>query len=64
MTGDTTYGLLEKFKLITGVPVLLNTSFNRRGEPMVASPEDAIRTFMWSGLDYLILNNIIISKQD
>jgi len=55
--------LLEKFGKRTGVPVLLNTSFNRRGEPIVASPADAIRTFSWSGLDYLIMDDILVRKE-
>jgi carbamoyltransferase len=56
------YGIAEKFGQATGVPVLLNTSFNLRGEPIVATPEDAYSTFNRSGLDVLVLNNFIVRK--
>ncbi len=56
--------LLKAFDSITEVPVLINTSFNRRGEPMVHSPEDALRTFVFSKLDYLIIENVLISRDD
>lgn len=55
------YELLNHFYQITGVPVLLNTSFNGP-EPMVCSPRDAIRTFFSSGLEFLILGDFIIKK--
>lgn len=57
------YKLLLAFKSITGCPVLLNTSFNVMGEPIVGSPNDAIRTFQNSGIDILVMNNFIIRKQ-
>lgn len=57
------YSLIEEFGKITGVPVLLNTSFNIKGEPIVLSPEDAIQCFYNTGLDYLVLNNFLISKK-
>jgi len=56
------YRLIEKFGAATGVPVLLNTSFNLRGEPIVTSPDDAIKTFTNSGLDMLVLGNLIVTK--
>jgi carbamoyltransferase len=56
------YKLLKTFGERTGFPILLNTSFNRRGEPLVASPEDALRTFSWSGLGMLAMGSFIISK--
>ncbi|NNC95034.1 MAG: carbamoyltransferase [Chitinophagales bacterium] len=56
------YRLLQKFHKITGCPVLINTSFNLKGEPIVCSPEDAIRCFQSTGLDYLIIENFICSK--
>ena len=56
------YKLLKTFKTLTGCPVLLNTSFNVMGEPIVCSPEDAINTFKKSGLDYLIIGNFIVRK--
>lgn len=57
------YQLLSAFNNKSGIPVLINTSFNRRGEPMVHSPEDALRTFFGSGLDVLVLGNYIVSKE-
>lgn len=56
------YGVLEEFYGITGVPVLLNTSFNVDGEPIVCSPEDAIRSFYGSGLDCLFLETFRLAK--
>jgi carbamoyltransferase len=56
------YSLIKKFYEKTGVPVLLNTSFNGPKEPMVESPVDAIKTFMDTKLDFLVLNNILITK--
>lgn len=55
--------LIEEFRLLSGVPVVLNTSFNVMGEPIVSTPADAIRTFGASGMDYLALGNYIIKKQ-
>jgi len=57
------YNLLNSFYEKTGVPVLLNTSFNGPKEPIVESPTDAINTFIETGLDFLALNNFIISKK-
>ena len=56
------YKIIREFYNLTGVPVLLNTSFNLNGEPVVMTPEDAIRTFYSCGLDILILNDYIIYK--
>jgi carbamoyltransferase len=56
------YGLVEKFGEATGVPVLLNTSYNLRGEPMVSTPANAFNTFSNSGLDMLVLENFLIKK--
>ncbi len=56
------YELISEFKKITGVPLILNTSFNLKGEAMVCSPTDAIRTFFSSGLDYLALGPFLIGK--
>ena len=56
------YGLIERFGLITGVPVLMNTSFNLRGEPIVTTPENALNTFFNSGLDLLVLDNALVRK--
>jgi len=56
------YEIISEFYKKTGVPALLNTSFNLKNEPIVCSPLDAIRTFYTSGLDYLILENFLVSK--
>lgn len=57
------YKLIDEFKNITGVPVLLDTSFNVMGEPIVETPEDAIRCFLGTNIDYLILNaKFVITK--
>lgn len=56
------YDLIKEFGNITGVPVLLNTSFNIKGEPMVCTPQDAIQCFFDTGMDYLVLNNYLIEK--
>ena len=54
--------LIREFARITGVPVVLNTSFNLRGEPIVCTPYDAFRTFYSSGLDYLALGDFVLAK--
>lgn len=56
------YDLISRFFEQTSVPILLNTSFNLNGEPVVCSPEDAIRSFYTCGLDILYLGNVRISK--
>ena len=56
------YKLIQRFGEATGVPILLNTSFNIRGEPIVSSPEDALNTFINSGLDMLAIGNYIVRK--
>jgi carbamoyltransferase len=61
-TNPRYWGLINEFGKLTGVPVLLNTSFNLRGEPIVCTPKDAIRTFYSSGLDFLVLGNFVLSK--
>jgi carbamoyltransferase len=55
--------LISAFEELTGVPVLLNTSFNLNGEPIVCSPTDAIRTFFSCGLDALVIEDWLILKQ-
>ena len=63
-TNPDFYKILKEFENISGFPILLNTSFNVNGEPIVSSPDDAIKTFFNSGLDLLLLNNILISKEN
>lgn len=58
------YNLVKKFGRKTGVYVLLNTSFNLKGEPIVNSPQDALNTFLKSDLDILCLENFVILKKD
>jgi carbamoyltransferase len=57
------YELIRQFDIITGVPLVLNTSFNVKGEPIVCSPEDAVRTFFSCGLDILLIGSFLISKK-
>ena len=56
--------ILNEFYRLTQCPVLINTSFNVRGEPIVGSPEEAFNCFMTTGLDYLVLENFLINKKD
>ncbi|MFA5084301.1 MAG: carbamoyltransferase [Candidatus Paceibacterota bacterium] len=56
------YKLIERFNDLTGVPLILNTSFNLKGEPIVNSPADAYSTFERSGLDILVLENYLVYK--
>ena len=58
------YKLINKFKAKTGCPVLVNTSFNIRGEPIVNTPEDAFRCFMGTDIDRLIIGNFYLKKSD
>lgn len=61
-TNPLYYKLIERFAQATGVPALLNTSFNLKGEPIVASPADAVNTFHRSGIDLLVLGDCLIEK--
>jgi carbamoyltransferase len=56
------YQLLIAFYTLTGCPVMVNTSFNVRDEPIVCSPEDAVQCFLKSGLDYLAIENFLVTK--
>ena len=58
------YNLLSEFFNITGVPILINTSFNVRGEPIVCSPKDAFNCFMGTNLDMLVCNNVLLYKDE
>jgi len=57
------WDLIKEFGEITGVPVILNTSFNIRGEPIVCSPRDAIKCFYDTGMDYSAIGNFLVSKK-
>jgi carbamoyltransferase len=63
-TNPKYHSLLERFKEKTGCPVLVNTSFNVRGEPIVGSPEDAFRCFMGSEIEVLVVENCFLRKED
>lgn len=63
-TNPRYHRLLSRFEALTGCPVLVNTSFNVRGEPIVATPQDAFRCFMGSDLDFLAVGNCVLRKQD
>jgi carbamoyltransferase len=58
------YRIIDAFERRTGVPVLINTSFNLRGEPIVSSPSDALKTFFASGIDCLALEDFVVEKTD
>lgn len=57
------YDIIDEFRKLTGIGALLNTSFNVHGEPIVCSPEEALDTFSRSGLEYLLLEDILVWKQ-
>jgi len=61
-TNPRYYALIEELERLRGVPVVLNTSLNRRGEPMICSPEDALNMFYGCDLQYLIMEDVLVSK--
>ena len=63
-TNPKYWQLINDFKKITGIGVLVNTSFNVRGEPIVNSPEDAFKCFMNTEMDYLVIEGFLYSKKD
>ncbi len=58
------YDLIKEFGTLSGTPILINTSFNIRGEPIVCTPHDAYKCMMGTGIDYLIMDRFIISRKD
>jgi carbamoyltransferase len=62
-TNSKYFALITRFKELTGCPVLVNTSFNIRGEPIVESPENAFNCFNNTEIDILVVGNSVISKQ-
>lgn len=62
-TNPRYYHLIDAFKNLTGCPVVVNTSFNVRGEPVVCSPEDAFRCFMGTGIETLAVGNCLLKKE-
>jgi carbamoyltransferase len=63
-TNPLFHKLLCRFKALTGCPILVNTSFNVRGEPIVCTPEDAFRCFMGNELDVLVVGNCVLQKAE
>ncbi|AFH50427.1 Putative carbamoyl transferase [Ignavibacterium album JCM 16511] len=63
-TNPRYYKLIETFEKKTGYAVIINTSFNVRGEPIVCTPEDAYKCFMRTNIDYLVLGNYLLAKED
>tara|TARA_Y100001960_G_scaffold55170_2_gene56555 strand:- start:1126 stop:2043 length:918 start_codon:yes stop_codon:yes gene_type:complete len=62
-TNPLYHSLLKEFQKITGCPILVNTSFNVRGEPIVCTPSDAFRCFMGTDLDFLVIGNFVLDKR-
>ncbi len=56
------YRLMKEFEALTGCPVLVNTSFNVRGEPIVCTPQDAYRCFLATDMDALVLEDFVLRK--
>jgi carbamoyltransferase len=63
-TNPRYHALIERFNQRTGCPMLVNTSFNVRGEPIVGTPEDAFRCFMGTGIEILVVGNCLLRKED
>jgi carbamoyltransferase len=63
-TNPRYHALIERFNQRTGCPVIVNTSFNVRGEPIVGTPEDAFRCFMGTGIEVLAVGNCLLRKED
>ena len=63
-TNGLYYELIAEFDRLTGCPVVVNTSFNVRGEPIVCTPEDAYRCFMRTEMDVLVLGDCVLRKAD
>ena len=61
-TNPVLYRLLKEFEALTGVPVLVNTSFNIKGQPIVETPADAMECFLMTGIDCLVLHDYLITK--
>jgi carbamoyltransferase len=62
MTNPRYYELLQEFEKLTGVPMVMNTSFNLKGDPIVCTPKDAIQTFYTSGLDDIVIGDFAVEK--
>ena len=58
------WGVVKAFGKLSGVPILINTSFNIRGEPIVCTPQDAYRCMTGTGIDYLVMDRFLIKRDD
>lgn len=58
------YNLIQEFGKLSKIPILINTSFNIRGEPIVCTPKDAYKCIMGTGIDYLVIDNFLIKRED
>ena len=58
------YGLIKQFGKLSGIPILINTSFNIRGEPIVCTPFDAYKCMMGTGIDYLVMGKYLVKRED
>ena len=63
-TNPMFYDLILEFEKLSGIPILINTSFNVRGEPIVCTPEDSYRCFMRTDMDILIIENFLLYKSE
>jgi carbamoyltransferase len=63
-TNPLYHGMIQAFRDMTGCPVIVNTSFNVRGEPIVCSPKEAYTCFMRTHIDYLVMENFILDKRE
>ena len=63
-TNQRFYRLIDAFEKVSGCPILINTSFNVRGEPIVCTPEDAYRCFMYTDMDALVVGDCLCMKKD
>ena len=60
---ESYYNILKEYHNLTGVPVLINTSFNNHGEPIVMTPQDAVKSFNDSGLKYMAISNFLVKSK-
>ena len=58
------YHVIKEFEKLSGIPILVNTSFNIRGEPIVCTPQDAYKCMMGTGIDYLVMEDFLIRRED
>jgi carbamoyltransferase len=63
-TNRVFHQLISAFEQLTGCPIIINTSFNVRGEPIVATPQDAYRCFLRTDMDYLVLGHFLLAKTE